>query len=117
TLLGALVGVVGAHYLTRAMGSLYATEMPPLKLTPAPFVWAIVFGVGISLAGAIFPARKAMNMSPLDAIRDIAAGELEGTSRWLMILGGGLITVGGTVLALSILGTIPMSNAVWSSVV
>jgi putative ABC transport system permease protein len=117
TALGALLGVAAAHYLTRAMGSLYSTTLPPLELTPAPFAWAIVFGVGISLAGAAFPAYKAMKLSPLDAIRDVASGELEGTSRWLIFGGGGLILFCGTVLTLSILGKIPMSHAVWSSVV
>ncbi len=116
TALGALLGVVAAHFLTRAMGSLYSTTLPPLELTWTPFLWAILFGIGISLAGAAVPARKAMNLSPLDAIRDVLPGEIEGMSRWLIWGGGGLILFCGSVLTASILGKIPMANAVWGSV-
>jgi len=116
TLLGSVLGVAAAHYMTRAMGSLYSTTLPPLVLTWEPFLYALVFGLGISLVGAALPARKAMNLSPLDAMRDVLPGELEGMSKWLIALGGGLIMICGSVLAATILGKIPMLHAVWSSV-
>src|SRR5262249_6619338 len=116
TALGSLLGVVAAHYLSRAMGSLYSTTLPPLQLTWQPFLWAALFGLGISLAGAAIPARKATQLSPLDAIRDVLPSEIEGTSKWLIWAGIGLIVFCGSVLAASILGKVAMAHSVWSGV-
>lgn len=116
TILGSLLGVAAAHYMTRAMGSLYSTTLPPLELTWSPFLYAIAFGLGISLIGAALPARKAMNLSPLDAMRDVLPSEIEGMGRWLTVVGCGAILFCGGVLTASILGKIPMLHAVWSSV-
>jgi putative ABC transport system permease protein len=98
------------------MGTLYSTTLPPLELTWKPFLWALLFGLGISLVGAAIPARKAMHLSPLDAMRDVLPGEIEGMSRWLIWLGCGLIVFCGSVLTASILGKIDMRHSVWASV-
>ena len=52
TILGSVLGVLAAAYLGDAMGELYQTELPPVELTWSPFLWAAVFGIGISLLGA-----------------------------------------------------------------
>ena len=38
TILGSVLGVVAAHFLTKAMGSLYQAKLPPIDLSEAPFL-------------------------------------------------------------------------------
>lgn len=117
TVLGCLVGVLAARVLNQAMGSLYETTLPPIALTPSPFLWGALFGIGISLAGAALPARKATHLSPLDALRDVLPAEMEGFSGWLIGAGAALVVICGCVLTASILGRIGPEQAVWSAVV
>jgi putative ABC transport system permease protein len=117
TVLGSLLGLGVATYLVKAMGSLYSTTLPPIELTATPFILAALFGLGVSVAGAFMPARKAAHLSPVEAIRAELPVAIEGTSRWLVIFGGVLVVVCSGVLAASILGKIPMGAAVWASVV
>jgi putative ABC transport system permease protein len=116
TLLGAGAGVLAAQYLTRMMGQLYETELPPIELTPGPFVWALAFGMGISLVGAIFPAYKAAHLSPLDAMRDVLAEEIEGVSWWFALGGTSLVVLCGGIMLASIFGKLAPEHAVWSGV-
>lgn len=115
-ILGSLVGVLAAKYLVHAMGSLYETTLPTIQLSPLPFLWAILFGMGISLAGAAIPARKAANLMPVEAMRDVLPEEIGGVARWFIWLGIGLILGSSAILATSILGKIAMEHAVWASV-
>ena len=116
TVLGSVLGVIVANYLNYAMGSLYATTLPPIQLNPTPFIWAVVVGLGISIAGAAFPARKAAHLSPMEAIRDVQPGAIEGVARWLVVLGAIMVVTCCGVLAASVTGKLPMASAVWGSV-
>jgi putative ABC transport system permease protein len=116
TLLGALAGIFAARYLNDMMSTLYETELPPLELTWGPFLWAMAFGMGISLVGAAFPAHKAAHLSPLDAMRDVLAEEIEGVQRWLALVGVVVVVVMASVMTASILGRIAPEHAVWSAV-
>ena len=116
TILGSIIGVVLAHYLNLAMGSLYETALPPIELTPRPFVIAAAFGIGMSLLGAAMPAWKAARLSPLDALRDILPDEIDGASRWFVIIGAFTVVVCGVLLGLSIGGRLPNDVAVYAGV-
>lgn len=116
TLLGSFLGVAIAEYLNAAMGAIYDTALPPIELTAGPFVWAAIFGIGISLMGATMPAIKASRLSPLDALRDILPQEMEGTSRWLVTSGVALASICGVLLALSIMGRLSSNVAVIAGV-
>lgn len=116
TVLGSVLGVFVAHFLSRAMGALYVTTLPPIELKAEPFLWAAVVGLGISLAGAALPARKAAHASPMEAIRDSQSGGVEGVARWLVFLGAAMVIVCGGVLAASITGALAMEAAVWGAV-
>jgi putative ABC transport system permease protein len=116
TILGALLGVVAANFLTQAMGSLYETSLPPIQITVEPFLWAALFGMGISFVGAALPSYKAAHLSPLDAIRDVLAEEIEGVSHWFTWGGTATVAFSGTVMAASILGYLKPEHAVWSGV-
>lgn len=116
TALGCLLGLVVANYLVRAMGALYSTTLPPIELTATPFLLAAVFGLGVSVVGALLPARKAAHLSPVEAIHAELPVAIEGVARWLVVTGALLVVICGSVLAASITGRIPMGAAVWASV-
>lgn len=107
TILGSIIGVLIANYLNAAMGAIYETTLPPIRLEAAPFIWAAVFGVGMSLLGAILPALKASRLNPLDALRDVLPDETHGSARWLIIVGFVTVAICGAILALSIMGLLP----------
>ncbi len=116
TVLGAALGVVAAHYLTEAMGTLYQTTLPPIHLTALPLVLGAAFGLGISLLGAAIPARKASHLSPLEAMRDVLPDEIEGVSRWLVLVGGALVVACAGVMIAGITGHATPVDAVWGAV-
>ncbi len=117
TILGSIVGVLIANYLNAAMGALYETTLPPIRLDAAPFYWAAAFGVGMSILGALFPALKASRLNPLDALRDVLPDETHGSARWLIIVGFITVAICGALLALSIMGRLNSSVAVYSGVI
>lgn len=116
TVLGSLLGLVAAHYLSSAMGSLYRVELPPMQLSLYPFLIATGCGLGISLVAAALPARKATHLSPLEAMRDVLPDEIEGSSSLLVYAGVVVIAVCTLCLSLSIAGWLPMVHAIWSSI-
>jgi putative ABC transport system permease protein len=116
SIVGCLVGIGAAELLTRAMGTLYQTTLPGIHLTPKPFVLAGVFGMGVSFLGAALPARRARQLSPMEALRDVLPSEIEGFSSWLMMLGTSIVAVAGLALAASILGYLPIMHSVWSAI-
>ena len=66
TIFGSVLGVFAAEALSRAMGALYVTTLPPIELVPGPFIWAAAVGFGISFFGAALPAWRATQASPMD---------------------------------------------------
>lgn len=116
TILGSLLGIVGAHYLAAAMGTLYQTELPGIELHWYPFLIGAACGLGISLVAAILPARKASHLSPLEAMRDVLPEEIEGVNRWLTATGAAIVLGSIGVMAVSILGGLSIKNTVWAAV-
>lgn len=117
TVFGSLLGIAGAHVLNLGMGALYKTNLPPIQLTPTPFLLAILFGMGISLLAAALPARKASHMSPLEAMRDVTHDEIAGVSRWFVLIGLAIVVVCSGIMTATILGSLPMMISVWAGVI
>jgi putative ABC transport system permease protein len=115
SVLGFLVGVGAARLLNSAMGRLYQTTLPGIELTAWPFVLAGLVGLGVSLVGAALPARRARQLSPLEALREVLPSEIEGFTRWLTMVGIALLAVGFAALAGSVLGRFEMLHSVWAS--
>jgi putative ABC transport system permease protein len=56
-------------YADRVSGGLSFSVLVYTHLEPATLVWALVFGVGVSIVSSIYPARVASRMAPADAVR------------------------------------------------
>jgi putative ABC transport system permease protein len=116
TILGSLLGIFAAHYLSVAMGTLYQSELPPIELHAYPFLIGAACGLGISLLAAILPSRKASHLSPLEAMRDVLPEEIEGVQSWMTGLGAALVVVGASVMVGCILGEVATLHSVWAAI-
>lgn len=139
TISGALIGVLAAHFLIQAMGSLYQTTLPSIDFTQAPFLigtWrqitsfkSAVFlsiqdpfvlgtlcGLGVSVLAAALPSWKASHLSPLEAMRDVLAQELEGLSKWFVLSGAVVAVAGVCIIGAAIAGRIAVFFAVLGAI-
>jgi putative ABC transport system permease protein len=64
--LGILIGVAGALSATRAVSSLLFATSPTDAVT---FTAVIVVLIGVSLCASFVPARRAMRVNPVEALR------------------------------------------------
>lgn len=117
TVVGGIVGLFGAHVLTLATEQLLQTTMPPMQLTALPFVLAVAFGLGLSLVATFVPARRAGQLSPSEAMRVVAPGEIEAPGKGMLIVGLVVVCGAATSLAGAILGWLPIQLPVTSSVI
>ncbi len=117
TVIGGVVGVLGAHLLAGGTARLLQIGMPPPELSPGPFAVGALFGLGISLIGVFLPARRASRLSPSEAMRVIPSGEIESPQIWTTLFGLIVIAAGSAALAGCILGWLSIRISVGSAVV
>ncbi|MCW2605157.1 MAG: hypothetical protein JWN61_3292 [Pseudonocardiales bacterium] len=69
-----LAGGVGLSYGLQALFSLLGQGFPdgPTRIEPRTIIVALIVGVGVTCAAALFPARKAARIAPVAAMRDSA---------------------------------------------
>ncbi len=116
-LLGGATGYLGARVLAGATAELLQTPMPDAEITYVPFVLAAVFGLGISLIATLVPARRAGQLSPSEAMRVVAPGEIETPQLWSLILGIVVTGTGAIGLTGCILGWLPVVVSVDAAVI
>jgi putative ABC transport system permease protein len=117
TVLGSLVGLGGAYGLTQAMGQVYGTTMPALRITPGPFIVAAFLGPGISLLAMFIPARIAGKISPLEGMRFIASETRRRITLGYIVLSLIAFVVTGSLLAACVTGYLPLELTVYAGAV
>jgi len=108
TVLGAIMGVIGAHLLTVGMMKVYSNSIPPLLITPGPFILAGVLGPLMSLFGVIVPAYLAGKITPLEGMRPIVVEHDRRIPLSFVILAVSVFITTGSLLAGSIMGLLPL---------
>ena len=107
-LLGSTVGL-GVGYLL-ALGLRWLFGVFGLDLSRADFpmtwqavIWSYVLGVGVTVVSALFPARRASRIAPIEALRDDVALP-ESSMRRRVLVGTVLVVVGAALIALNLTG-------------
>ena len=108
TILGSAAGLGGAYLLTRSMGQVYATAMPALRITLAPFIFAAVLGPGVSLLAMFIPAWIAGKVSPLEGMRFIALGRTPPVSIAYVLFAATVFIITNVLMAACITGYLPV---------
>ncbi len=108
TILGAVLGVIGAHLLSAGMMKVYSNSIPPLLITPGPFILAAVLGPMISLFGVVVPAYLAGKITPLEGMRPIVSEHDRRIPSSFVISAVAVFITTGSLLAGSILGFLPL---------
>jgi putative ABC transport system permease protein len=116
TALGILAGWGGAVLLTRSVSQLMQTELPPFEITAEPLLLAAAFGLGIAFVGSYFPARRARKLTPLEAMRAVAAPDRSRMPLGVAFGGLAIVAIAAALLASCISGYLPIEVSVTASV-
>jgi putative ABC transport system permease protein len=99
-----LAGGVGLSYGLQGLFSLLGQGFPdgPTKIESRTIIVALIVGVGVTCAAALFPARKAAKIAPVAAMRDSAIPDKP--LRRQAILGAVLAAAGAVAMFLGLTG-------------
>jgi putative ABC transport system permease protein len=98
SLLGVGLGILlamGLNALLREIG--FAGPDTPIVVPLSAVLSSVLVGTSITLASAIFPARKAATVAPVAAMRDVAV-DTSGSSRLRLVTGVLIVLLGGLCL-------------------
>ncbi len=112
TVLGCLVGLLGAAQLTRALSQVYATDLPRVQFDPASFAVAACLGPAMALVATLIPAYQAARVSPLDALRPLVSDASARLPGWFVSGSVLVYAATGALLAASIGGWLPVELAI-----
>src|SRR4051794_31728594 len=101
---GIVAGVGVASLLKALMGSL-GFEIPagPVVLSSKTVIVSVIAGLGVSVASAVFPARKAAKVPPIAAMRDSAVDD-SSSSRRRVVIGVGMAAFGAVAMGVGLFG-------------
>ncbi|HVW31351.1 MAG TPA: ABC transporter permease, partial [Acidimicrobiia bacterium] len=104
SLVGLGTGLLVASGLKALLGAL-GFDIPTggVVFSPATAVTALVAGLGVTVAAAVSPARKAGKVAPMAAIRDVSAGGTAASRRRLAV-GAAVLTAGVASLFYGLFG-------------
>jgi putative ABC transport system permease protein len=114
--LGSLAGLGGARLLTWALNQLVMSTLPPMQVTPLPFVVAAIAGLGVAVLGAAIPARRAGKLSPLEGMANVTLEDRDAAARRSAIAGAIITPISSAMLLACIFGWLSVNLAVTMAV-
>jgi putative ABC transport system permease protein len=101
-----VVGGIAVAGLLKALLAGFGIEVPAggIVLTTNTIVTSFIIGVGVSVASAVLPARRASRVPPVEAMRDVAI-ESARVSRARAVIGIVLALAGAGLIALGVVNT------------
>lgn len=113
TVIGIFLGYWGTVFATFILGRGLEVDFPIAELTGGIAAKASLFGIGIALAGAIYPAWRASKLTPLEAMMPLAPAEDARTHFGPVAVGGLLVAIGGVLLYLTMEEYLPINYGVY----
>jgi putative ABC transport system permease protein len=100
-----LLGGIGVASALKALFSGMGVDFPAgsLVVNSGTVVTSLIAGLGVSVASAVFPARRAAKVPPIAAMRDVAL-DTSGSSRKRAIAGFGVTGLGAAAMAAGLFG-------------
>jgi putative ABC transport system permease protein len=99
------VAGIGVASALKALLGTIGLDIPAggIVLTSKTVVISIIAGLGVSVASAVFPARKAAKVAPIEAMRDVAV-DTSGSSRRRMVVGSAVGGLGALAMGAGVFG-------------
>jgi putative ABC transport system permease protein len=119
TCLGIGVGIGLAWALNETLADVLDVALPsiaPALRSPRPYVLAAIFGLVISVCGALAPALRAGKVSPLEGLNRVAPEDVRGLPLSRIVLGVLLIASSSAVIYAGIVGWIDSDLPTFASV-
>jgi putative ABC transport system permease protein len=113
TALGVLLGWWGAVSLTGTLGQVFEVDLPLAHLTPMIAVDSVFFGLGICLVGVLYPAWRASQLTPLEAMSPLVHDDVERPNFWPVFIGVGMIVLGIAMLYLTMNEYLPVTWGIY----
>lgn len=110
--LGCLIGNFGASFLNQATSRLLQISIPPSPWTVLPYLYAAIAGMAVAFLGAFFPAMRASQLSPAEAMRVVSTNEYGSSKLGWLLFGSFMIAVGLVVQICSVMGLINNRHAI-----
>jgi putative ABC transport system permease protein len=98
---------IGVAYGLQQMLTGMGLDLPKggIVLTPTAVVASLVAGLGVSVASAVFPARRAAKVPPVAAMRDVAVENVGGSrGRRRAVIGSVMTAAGAAVMSAGLFG-------------
>ncbi|MFQ6015348.1 MAG: ABC transporter permease [Anaerolineae bacterium] len=96
-LVGSILGVLGgiglSRGLIRLMSSIISIEITEASVPPSGLTTSLLVGMVVTLVSALLPARRASQITPLEALRPMAANKASWLGRYSWVIGLELILV------------------------
>jgi putative ABC transport system permease protein len=101
--LGFGLGILAAFGLKAVVGA-FGLKLPPtaLAIEPRTIVVSLIVGIGVTVAAAWIPARRASRVAPMEALRESAAQDT--SIRRRVIVGGIVLALGIAAIASALFG-------------
>ena len=117
TLIGLLAGYWGTAFATFVLGRGLQVDFPPADFTWLIAAKAALFGIGIALAGAIYPAWTASKLTPLEAMSTLPPADDDRTNSTAIMVAVALLIVGGIMLFATMQGFLPIDYGVYPALI